>query len=137
MRVEDTIRRYVLENFKEDEPMRASDVKKATGANMPVICNILREMKEEDILSRRRYGRHWEYFLTEPHDIEEYLEDKKAEVILARKYASLHGNLVKLQELNNKLEKLAKEHVLHAKCDCGRRVSLKISVEVIDDYDTG
>ena len=137
MRTEDRIRKFVLENFHPDKPHTAKDVADATEIQLTTICNILREMKEEEILSRRRHGKRWEYFLINPHDPEEYIEDKKAEVILAKKYASLHGNLVKLQELNRKLEKLAKQHDLHAKCDCGRRVSLKISVEVIDDYDTG
>lgn len=135
MRSEDAVRRYVLEKYNKGDQFFAKDVAEATNVTLCVVCNMLREMKEESILSRRRNAQKWEYFLTDPHDPDEYIEDKKAGVILAKKYASLHGNLKKVQLQVERLKALSREHDLHIGCECGRRFSVRISVEAIKDDD--
>ncbi len=134
---EDKVRKYALENFQKDTGSYAYKVAEATGASMPVVCNILREMKEEDILSRRRNVRKWEYFLINPHDPEEYLADKRAEVIISKKFGALHTQISKLKKEVKLLEEVAKKYELNVGCICGRRIGIKLSAEVVHDNDPG
>lgn len=134
---EDKVRKYALENFQENTGSYALEVAEATGASMPLVCNMLREMKEEGILSRRRNVRRWEYFLLEPHDTEEYLADKRAEVIISKKFGALHTQISKLKKTVKLLDEAAKKYELNVGCICGRRIGIKLSTEVVDNNDSG
>lgn len=130
-RVEDEIRRFVLENFQEGKGYFAKTVMDAVDASKPAVCNILREMKEEGILARRRVVRRWEYFLVDPHDPDEYIIDKQKEFQMSKAYSSLHAQIKLLEGKLQGMEELAKKHEITVPCECGRRIAIHMTTEAI------
>ena len=132
---EDRIRYWVLTDAKSG--FYSSDAVKASGASVPSACNILREMVEDEILTRRRVGKKWEYFIKNEHDPLEYIMDKRGETILSKRYAGLLSSISRLQDKVNRLEDASRKFDMHVPCKCGRRLGLKLSVEEIYDSGTG
>jgi hypothetical protein len=130
---EDRVRKYILENFSQEIGKYSSDVVEATKVNLVVVCQILREMKDEEIISRRRNEGRWEYFLLNPHDVDEYIYDTQAGVIRSKKLAAMTAHYYRLKEDYEKLEELSKKKKLTIACECGKRINFNITAEVLKD----
>jgi 3-hydroxyacyl-CoA dehydrogenase len=130
------VRKWILGNAEANPGFTSVAVATHTDTTMPMACNALREMVEEGILTRKRHKRTFEYYAAEMHDVEEYLHDKHAQLLLSKKYSSYVSANNRLKKTVNELEELAKQNKLHVSCECGRRFLVKIQLEEIPLYDS-
>lgn len=134
--LKDKIRRWVLENAESQPGFRARQVFDNVGVEMSIICNVLREMVEEEILERRRVCRTYEYYPLHMHDVEEYLLDKKAQLFISKQYSSYISANNRLKRRVERLEEAVRNKELHVSCECGRRFIVEIKLEEIPLYDS-
>jgi hypothetical protein len=133
---EDMIYRYILTNFSKDDPSFARDVAKNTGQSLASVCFVLKEMVSSDLLARRRNGTSWEYFLPSPVDPDEFVYERMAERRLIKSVGAMHTNYQLLKKKYKVLSKKMEQQRIIVVCDCGKRMGLNITAEVIED-DTG
>ncbi len=111
----------------------SKDVMEKVDSHKTTTCRLLRELVEDDILSRNRVHGRWFYRIKNYHDPEEYILDKRARTLIIRKYAAFAAGNARLKQKNEKLLKFGRKHDLFVSCECGRRMGFKVKLEEIDD----
>lgn len=136
----DDLRRWILKNTPAPDNRvgvtAAEYQREFPDISLPRVSNILVEMMDEGILTRRKNPKYiYEYFLIEYHDPDDYILAKQSSVVLNNRFSAITGEMNKAKKRADRIAELSRSNNLIVECECGKLISIQVEGKVIKDED--